>query len=192
MKALLQNFVNTWKGEMREYSSRATATAVCTHVPIPYATSAEATIVISSQSGATGVYNVAGLDNADRLLDTIGFHPDLNTAWDLIPYTFLINDAFAVADALDSLWPRGWVRSIPLHGWSHAKLNATVIHHLLPGHPYSMTQDFCTVDFELYYRQLMHGSNLEQLPPLATRAEFAKLPSMRTILNSLYLLSLAI
>lgn len=40
--------------------------------------------------------------------DELGFHPDLKTVWDLIPFSFVVDYLLPVGDLLESLHPRGW------------------------------------------------------------------------------------
>lgn len=46
-----------------------------------------------------------------RLLDAVGFHPDLKTAWDVIPLSFVVDYFLPIGDLLESLHPRGWANS---------------------------------------------------------------------------------
>jgi len=152
----------------------------------------EFSLGIQGKISVHGVGSLIGVSDLDILLDRLGLHPDLQTAWDLVPYSFLINDAFAVADALDSMWPRGHVRSMPFNGWASIKYDVELEHRILDGHSYT---NHCTDNqssFEIYQRLRYHHGELDQLPPLATSVDFIKAPSVKTVLNSLYLLSLKV
>jgi hypothetical protein len=48
------------------------------------------------------------LNRLRLLLDEIGFHPDLKTAWDVIPLSFVLDYFIPIGDLLESLHPRGW------------------------------------------------------------------------------------
>jgi len=54
---------------------------------------------------------------AQILLDRLGFMPDIATAWDLIPFSFVVDYLFPVGDYLESFRAGGWVRSFTFHGW---------------------------------------------------------------------------
>nr|WEU70967.1 MAG: maturation protein [Hangzhou steitz-like virus 7] len=41
-------------------------------------------------------------------LDEVGFHPDLKTVWDGIPFSFVADYFLPIGDFLESLHPRGW------------------------------------------------------------------------------------
>lgn len=43
-------------------------------------------------------------------LDEIGLHPDLKSAWDLVPYSFLVDYVAPIGDILESCHPRGWYK----------------------------------------------------------------------------------
>lgn len=56
---------------------------------------------------------------AMRMLDSIGFNPDLKSAWDVIPLSFVVDYFIPVGDLLESLHPRGWVNyDVSGGGWS--------------------------------------------------------------------------
>lgn len=48
------------------------------------------------------------LGKAQLLLDELGVHPDLRTAWDIIPLSFVVDYFIPIGDLLGSLQPRGW------------------------------------------------------------------------------------
>lgn len=51
------------------------------------------------------------------LLDRLGFHPDIATAWDLVPYSFVLDYIYPISDYLESFRLGGWVKAIFLVGW---------------------------------------------------------------------------
>lgn len=55
------------------------------------------------------------------LLDQIGFQPNLATAWDLVPLSFVVDWLLPVGNFLDSLTGGGWVRTIYFNGWQTCK-----------------------------------------------------------------------
>lgn len=44
------------------------------------------------------------------LLDELGVHPDLNTLWDLVPGSFVLDYFLPVGDMLSNMHPRGWFK----------------------------------------------------------------------------------
>lgn len=56
------------------------------------------------------------IDRALYLLDELGVHPDLKTAWDIIPLSFVVDYFLPVGDILESLHPRGWSNSTVFEG----------------------------------------------------------------------------
>lgn len=54
-------------------------------------------------------------------LDRLGFHPDIGTAWDLVPLSFVVDWILPVGDFLSSLHTRGWVRQVRFNGWRSIK-----------------------------------------------------------------------
>lgn len=71
----------------------------------------------------TGKVAISEVGNqAQIFLDRIGFHPDLSTAWDLVPLSFLLTDILPIADFLSSLHNRGWVQQVCFQGWQSQKV----------------------------------------------------------------------
>lgn len=56
-----------------------------------------------------------------ELLDVVGFHPDLATAWDLVPLSFVVNWFLPIGDWLESICNRGWVNTAQFSGWYSTK-----------------------------------------------------------------------
>jgi len=61
--------------------------------------------------------DLGGGREAQILLDRLGFMPDIATAWDLIPFSFVVDYIFPIGDYLESFRAGGWVRSFTFHGW---------------------------------------------------------------------------
>lgn len=75
---------------------------------------------------ATGTYRLNGnivLPDipVNLVLDWIGFHPDLATAWDLVPLSFLVNYLIPVGSFLES-FRQGWVKAVYFSGFQSIKL----------------------------------------------------------------------
>jgi hypothetical protein len=48
------------------------------------------------------------LNKALFLLDELGVHPDVKTAWDIIPLSFVVDYFIPIGDLLESIHSRGW------------------------------------------------------------------------------------
>lgn len=59
------------------------------------------------------------------LLDELGVHPDLKTAWDVLPFSFVADYFLPIGDLIESLHPRGWgSTNIRFEGFSSLHLEA--------------------------------------------------------------------
>jgi len=65
-----------------------------------------------------GVASIPGGNDILALYDRLGFHPDIATAWDLVPLSFLVDYLLPIGTTLESLHERGWVRLVSFEGWS--------------------------------------------------------------------------
>lgn len=65
----------------------------------------------------TGSVNYQFADDILILYDRLGFHPDIGTAWDLVPLSFVVDWFLPVGDLLDRLYDRGWITSALFTGW---------------------------------------------------------------------------
>lgn len=70
----------------------------------------------------TGRADMSFLSEASQWLDRLGFHPDLATAWDLVPLSFLVDYLLPVGTYLESLRGGGWVKAIRFSGWTTCKI----------------------------------------------------------------------
>lgn len=157
--------------------------------------------VISSYVYKTfGVFRVRGsrkfifpahserIQKALWLLDTLGAHPDLKTAWDLLPASFVVDYFLPVGDLLESLHPRGWLAAgTSFEGTASFKGD---IHTALSGKPPGRGSRWSLVQFynEMYcthrvYRRV--HSVWGQAPTSITW----KSPSARQLFNTAYLTS---
>jgi hypothetical protein len=65
--------------------------------------------------------------------DEIGFHPDLQTVWNLTPFSFLVDYVLPVGHTLDALHPRGWFNpEYTFDGFVTHKSNTTIREHFKP------------------------------------------------------------
>lgn len=73
----------------------------------------------------SGVIDYSFADQALVLLDRIGLHADLSVAWDLIPFSFVVDYILPIGDFLDSLKQGGWVKVVSFTGIRSIKLKAS-------------------------------------------------------------------
>lgn len=60
-------------------------------------------------------------NQAQIFLDRLGFHPDITTAWDLVPLSFAVDWLLPVGDWLSTLHSRGWINRVHFDGWVSVK-----------------------------------------------------------------------
>lgn len=120
MKGLLEGIANLGKntadfeyGDIHEQS-----VAYDRWVPAPgNAMTGTLDLKFSNQGRA----DISFQDGASQWLDRLGFHPDLNTAWDLVPLSFVLDWFLPVGSFLDSLRSDGWVKVAVFNGWQSCK-----------------------------------------------------------------------
>jgi len=65
----------------------------------------------------SGNYTLSGIQKSLQWLDRLGFHPDLATAYDLVPLSFAVDYFLPIGEFLTNLFQRGWVNEISYNGW---------------------------------------------------------------------------
>lgn len=106
-------------------------------------------------------------------MDEIGFHPDLKTAWDVIPLSFVADYFLPIGDFLESLSPRGWFNpTFVVSGGYSVKFTVKQT---------KVGYDSCTWTNYLRVPQTL---NLGSRPVVQPKFES---PSFRELFNSLYL-----
>jgi hypothetical protein len=70
----------------------------------------------------TGAIDTSMADEASKLLDRLGIYADLNTAWDLIPLSFVVDWILPVGKLLSAISPSGNIRSVGFLGYNSLKL----------------------------------------------------------------------
>lgn len=127
-----------------------------------------------------GSGDISDTPELNRLLDRLGLHPDLGTAWDLIPMSFLIDYIFPLGNYLES-W-RGWTTGMNFSGWRTFHVNGHII--LDDFRPSIWFPSRTSTTFEIFHRvyentqvlSLLHDRDLPSL----------KLPSIIQMINMLY------
>lgn len=67
-------------------------------------------------------WNNATLKQLMLAADAIGFHPDLSTAWEIFPASFIVDGFIPVGQFLDEVHPRGWFKKgQTFTGWFSGK-----------------------------------------------------------------------
>jgi hypothetical protein len=116
------------------------------------------------------------------LLDEIGFHPDLKTAWDIVPLSFVVDYFLPLGDILESIHPRGWRGNrFRWDGFTTYKLDVTTAFSYRPSG--SQLSVYAPTTCRYYSRTW----NSDFLPP--TKPVVWSAPSLRQLFNTNYLLS---
>jgi hypothetical protein len=100
-----------------------------------------------SVTRCVGLGDLSLQTEAQRWLDRLGFHPDIGTAWDLVPLSFVVDWLLPVGSFLESIRARGWTRSMLFRGWKTYHVDASVTINMTA--PYSGTALF---DLEAFGR----------------------------------------
>jgi hypothetical protein len=118
------------------------------------------------------------------LLDELGVHPDLKTAWDVIPLSFVVDYFIPIGNLLESLHPRGWGSSgYTFTGFTSVKLTCEIADvYWWHGTQQRLKQSA----LYKYYARTSH-SGLVPVP--VTNVEW-QAPSLREIFNAAYLTSM--
>jgi hypothetical protein len=118
-----------------------------------------------------------------KLLDELGVHPDLKTAWDIIPFSFVLDYFLPIGDILESLHPRGWgSTSAVFTGYLSHKFSANVNHSRVYSGLGQLAYDSPVV-MTSYERTAIDGSFL---PAPSAKVDFTA-PSMKELFNTTYL-----
>jgi hypothetical protein len=129
----------------------------------------------------TGLGDISFQHPGSVFLDRVGFQPDLATAWDLVPLSFVVDYLIPIGDWLDSLRPGGWVQVMYFTGWITIKYDCTVTHYNLDYSPSSHTYDMKV--FSRYH------SN--DVLVVETKTPDFDVPSFRQLFNILYIFLLS-
>jgi hypothetical protein len=116
---------------------------------------------------------------AQRHLDRLGFHPDLATAWNLVPLSFLVDYLIPVGDFLESFRHGGWVKTAYFTGWSSIKGTCKYTFGFYNSTNFTGTTE-SSVDF--YMRRPWSGVLIAPSP----RIPDLDLPTPRQLFNMLY------
>jgi hypothetical protein len=115
-----------------------------------------------------------------KLYDAIGFHPDVETYWDSIPLSFIMNQFLPIHTLIDDIVDQGWVSHANFNGWWSKKF---VGEHSKTVTSWGLTTGF---PFSVYQRGMALGSVAETYyPPSLPQAE---LPRSVDMFNAFYLI----
>lgn len=116
---------------------------------------------------------------ASALLDRLGFHPDLATLWDLVPFSFVVDYIIPIGNFLESYRRGGWVKAVYFNGWVSAK--ARIRGHLYRG---DTVPNEVPYDYSTYSRyplsSVLIAPEPDELPSL-------ELPTFEEVFNMAYL-----
>lgn len=150
-------------------------------------------------NGGSFVWNVSGIsrcngtfrlstkdltETANRaifLLDQLGVHPDLKTAWDIIPLSFVVDYFLPIGEILESLHPRGWGSStVSFKGWFSTKLLCEVAesYFVPPDQQLGINNPSLFTYYERTNALSFSGPDIEW-----------KAPSLKELFNTAYLLT---
>lgn len=127
-----------------------------------------------------------------EVYDRVGFHPDIATAWDLVPLSFVVDYLIPIGDYLEQSSNRGWIKVVNFSGWSTASFSGKITFKGVVSSPapsetiaYGSTE-VGSFDLEIFHRSRLLGSVLsdeDESVPLPS----IKMPNMRQLINTAYL-----
>jgi hypothetical protein len=79
---------------------------------------------ISGKWSVSGKADMSFQNPLAKFLDFIGLHPDLATAWDLVPLSFVIDWILPIGDFLSQFRQGGWIKTVYFTGWSSYHINS--------------------------------------------------------------------
>lgn len=139
-----------------------------------------------------GWYHVAGRlsipfkEDLNMLLDRLAFHPDIASAWDLIPLSFVVDYFIPIGNYLEYISNRGWINSVHFRGWRSFKLSGRAGINAPGTWQIDSFNPPPEENFYLYARDYLVGSvPLGHLPPPKLEIEA---PSLSELFNTLYIL----
>lgn len=115
--------------------------------------------------------------------DHLGFHPDVSTAWDLVPFSFLVDYLFPIGDFLDNLSQRGWTRFITFDGWTTIKYEIAHSTYADSQANFNSVNYGVKADWDMFTRT-RHISVLEV--PQTKKDLDISVPTLRQMMNLLY------
>lgn len=118
-----------------------------------------------------------------QLYDAIGFHPDLSTAWDLVPLSFLVDYLLPIGDWLDSLHYQGWCRTLDFSGWTTVHVTGTCTQTA-----WWQGQGFAPQPVEYEYFQRFHCYSTLTIDDFPPKDLSIKTPSPKQLFDTLYVL----
>lgn len=128
----------------------------------------------------TGRGDISYLPSASHLLDRIGLHPDLATAWDLVPLSFIADYFVPLGSYLESFREGGWVKTMLFNGWITTKLE-------LEAEWWNRQTGYVPANFpctvRAFYRHHASSVLTYQADPINW-----ELPSLLELFNTLYVL----
>jgi len=146
----------------------------------PFCSYAKFTRSVKYHASGTAHYQELGLES---MLDRLGFHPDLATLWELVPFSFVVDYIFPIGKFLEGLRRGGWVKAVYFDGWISAKVNTSGYVYQASHTPFRSTPHHIPFEYNAYYR---YRKSTVLVAPEAELPSF-ELPTFEEIFNVAYL-----
>jgi hypothetical protein len=132
----------------------------------------------------TGIGDLGFQHPGSLALDWLGFHPDLATAWDLVPLSFVVDYLLPIGDFLESFRQGGWVKVMLFEGWITVFYDLSYTHTV--DHPDYETATSSASEATIFQR--FQSNDVLVVQPDHALPSF-ETPSFREMFNMLYLLT---
>jgi len=130
-----------------------------------------------------GHYNLSSFNESLSWLDRLGFHPDIATAYDLVPFSFVLDYFLPIGKFLTDTFQRGWVNSIYFTGWVSRKDSINFEFAPSPGSYWTSVEGNCKYE---HFSRTPEASLLHTEPIKFDLPEFS-IPTLQQIFNVQYL-----
>lgn len=130
LRALLQTIRNVRAG-LQSFAYEASHDCPIEKLRIDHTVCTHSIVSGNVRVHHVGHCKVAEDSQLQQWIDVLGFHPDLATAWDLLPLSFVVDYFLPIGSYLES-FRSGWLSSVPFGGWSSAKYTLVVEFHSTP------------------------------------------------------------
>lgn len=132
----------------------------------------------------TGRGSVSKADIPGAILDFLGVHPDLATAWDLVPLSFVVDYFFHVSDYLENMRNGGWIKTIDFSGWLTLSTKTDLLIYK-QAHPSVWATQFIPAGFyERFIRLSVPQRRLTVGKPPAPK--MPEIPDLTKLFNTFY------
>jgi hypothetical protein len=140
--------------------------------------------LISGTVRWTGTVNMRELNPAFMFMDTIGFHPDLNTVWNLVPLSFAVDYFLNIGKLLSVIHTSGWITSVEFTGWRTVKVDAYALRCSQP-----IPKLYDIVMHSTFFQRVYCDDYILAVPPRSPLGFFAQ-PEPIELFNTAYLMGM--